>query len=151
MFMDLLEKIVSLSKRRGFVFQSSDIYGGFGGFWDFGPHGVVVKNHIKNLWWKAFVDAREDVLGLDSSIITNPKIWEASGHTGSGFADPLRECKQCHHRFRADELKKDRCPDCEGELTSPKNFNILVKTHIDLFLAHQRGICDDIVYTPSMD
>jgi len=128
--MDILEKIVSLSKRRGFVYQSSEIYGGFGGFWDFGPLGTAMKNQIKKLWWEEFVEKREDTFGLDSSIIMNPRIWEASGHTGSGFADPLRECKKCHHRFRADESQEDRCPDCKGELTQPKNFNILVKTYI---------------------
>lgn len=127
---NLMEKVVSLCKRRGFIFPSSEIYGGFGGFWDFGPLGVEVKNNIKALWWKYFVTDREDIYGLDSAIIMNPKVWEASGHTGSGFADPLRECKKCHHRFRGDDLKENRCPDCGGELTEEKKFNILVKTFI---------------------
>lgn len=125
-----MDKIVSLAKRRGFIYPSSEIYGGFGGFWDFGPNGVEMKNNIKNLWWKFFVKDRDDVLGLDSAIITNPKVWDASGHTGAGFADPLRECKICHHRFRGDDLKKDKCPDCGGELTDEKKFNILVKTYV---------------------
>lgn len=125
-----MEKIVSLCKRRGFVFPSSEIYGGFGGFWDFGPLGVSVKNNIKKLWWEKFVTNRDDIYGLDSAIIMNPKVWEASGHTGSGFADPLKECKTCHHRFRGDDLKSEKCPDCGGELTAEKKFNILVKTYI---------------------
>ena len=125
-----MEKVVSLSKRRGFIFPSSEIYGGFGGFWDFGPLGTAMKNNIKRIWWHDFVTAREDMYGLDSSIILNPKTWEASGHTGPGFADPLRECKACHHRFRADDLKEDKCPDCMGELTVERKFNILVKTFI---------------------
>jgi len=127
---NLLEKIVSLCKRKGFVFPSSDIYGGFGGFWDFGPLGVSLKNNLKKLWWQEFVEKRSDMYGLDSAIILNPKTWEASGHTGPGFADPLKECKTCHHRFRADDLKEEKCPDCSGELTKEKNFNILVKTFI---------------------
>ncbi len=125
-----MEKIVSLCKRRGFVYPSSEIYGGFGGFWDFGPLGVEVKNNLKSLWWKNFVTNREDVFGVDSAIIMNPRIWEASGHTGPGFSDPLRECKKCHHRFRDDDLKANKCPDCSGELTEEKKFNILVKTYI---------------------
>lgn len=139
-----LDKIVSLCKRRGLVYQSSEIYGGFGGFWDFGPYGVEIKNQIKTLWWKYFVKDRNDVFGLDSSIIMHPKIWEASGHTGAGFTDPLRECKKCHHRFRKDDLEKEVCPDCSGELTDEKKFNILVKTYIgpvedDSALTYLRG------------
>ncbi|MBI2029534.1 glycine--tRNA ligase [Candidatus Gottesmanbacteria bacterium] len=125
-----MDKIVALTKRRGFVYPSSSIYGGFGGFWDFGPLGVELKNQIKKLWWDTFVRNRSDMYGLDSSIILNPKVWEASGHTGPGFADPLRECKKCHHRFREEDLKKDSCPDCGGDLMSPRSFNILVKTFI---------------------
>lgn len=128
--MDLMQKVVSLCKRKGFIFPSSDIYGGFAGFWDFGPLGVALKNNIKRLWWEEMVEKRDNVVGLDSSIILNPKVWQASGHTGPGFADPLRECKKCHHRFRADNLKEEKCPDCGGELTSEKKFNILVKTYI---------------------
>lgn len=125
-----MEKIVSLCKRRGFIFPSSEIYGGFAGFWDYGPLGTEMKNKIKSLWWKQMVQARDDIYGLDSSIILNPKVWEASGHTGSGFADPLRECKSCHHRFRGDDLKEDVCPDCGGSLTEERKFNILVKSFI---------------------
>ena len=127
---DLMKKIVSLCKRRGFVFPSSEIYGGIGGFWDFGPLGVALKNNIKAYWWRSIVEENDNIYGLDSSIILNPKVWHASGHTGPGFADPLRECKVCHHRFRADNLKEDRCPDCGGELTEKRQFNILVKTFI---------------------
>jgi len=126
----LTEKVVALAKRRGFVYPSSEVYGGFGGFWDFGPNGVELKKNIKKLWWEDVVYNRDEIVGVDSSVILNPKVWEASGHTGSGFADPLRECKRCHHRFRGDDLRGDECPDCEGELTEEKKFNILVKTFI---------------------
>lgn len=126
----MMDKIVALTKRRGFVYPSSDIYGGFGGFWDFGPLGVELKNQIKKLWWDEFVSKRTNIYGLDSSVILNPRVWEASGHTGPGFADPLRECRKCHHRFREDELKEMVCPDCGGELMEPRQFNILVKTFI---------------------
>ncbi len=127
---NLMQKIVSLSKRRGFIFPSSEIYGGFGGFWDFGPLGVLLKNNLKKIWWHDLVEVNDNIYGLDSTIILNPKVWQASGHTGPGFADPLRECKICHHRFRGDDLKTDKCPDCGGELTKEKKFNILVKTFI---------------------
>ena len=99
--MDLMEKIVSLCKRRGFVFPGSEIYGGLSNSWDFGPVGTELKKNIKDLWWQKFVRQRDDVLGLDAAIIMNPKVWEASGHV-SGFSDPLVECKSCHNRFRAD-------------------------------------------------
>jgi glycyl-tRNA synthetase len=126
-----IDNIVSWAKRRGFVFPSSEIYGGIGGIYDWGPYGVELKNNFKKLWWKRFVEDRDDIVGIESSIIMNKKVWEASGHTGSGFADPLRECRKCHHRFRADEIdKEDQCPDCGGGLTEEKKFNILVKTHI---------------------
>jgi len=125
-----MQKIVSLCKRRGFVFPGSEIYGGIGGFWDKGPLGVALANNIKQLWWKRFVLERDDMYGLDAAIIMNPKVWEASGHTGPGFADPLKECKKCHHRFRGDDLNENHCPDCRGDLTPEKSFNILVKTFI---------------------
>lgn len=127
---DSIDKIVSLCKRRGFIFPSSEIYGGFAGFWDKGPLGEALAHNIKELWWHQFVSTREDMYGLDAAIIMNPKTWEASGHTGPGFADPLRECKKCHHRFRGDDLKENHCPDCKGELAEQRSFNILVKTFI---------------------
>lgn len=124
------EKIVSFAKRRGFIFQSSDIYGGLGGFYDFGPLGVELKKNIKDAWWKAMVQNREDVVGLDSSIIMNPNIWKASGHTET-FSDPLSECKKCHKRFRSDHLKdSSKCPECGGEMMDPRNFNLMFKTFI---------------------
>jgi glycyl-tRNA synthetase len=126
---NLMEKIVSLCKRRGFVFPSSEIYGGIGGLWDFGPFGVELKNNIKTFWWKKIVQERDNVVGLDSTIIHNPKVWEASGHTLS-FTDPLRECKSCHKRFRADQMEKNKCPECEGELTPVKQFNLMFETYI---------------------
>lgn len=125
-----MQKISSLAKRRGFIFSSSEIYGGFAGFWDFGPLGVALKNNLKNLWWRNIVELNDNIYGLDSTVILNPKVWEASGHTGPGFADPLRECKACHFRFRGEDLKEDKCPECGGELSEEKKFNILVKTYI---------------------
>jgi len=126
---DLMNKIVSLSKRRGFVFPSSEIYGGIGGFWDFGPLGTELKNNIKSWWWKTMVLDRDDVYGLDSTIIHNPQVWKASGHTVS-FTDPLRECKSCHQRFRLDHLKSDKCPECGGELAEVKQFNLMFETYV---------------------
>jgi len=125
-----MRQIVSLSKRRGFIFPSSEIYGGFSGFWDFGPLGVMLKNNLKKKWWHDIVEINDNIHGLDSTIILNPKIWQASGHTGPGFSDSLRECKVCHRRFRGDDLKENKCPDCGGQLTEEKKFNILVKTFI---------------------
>jgi len=124
------EKIVSFTKRRGFVFQSSDIYGGLGGFYDFGPLGVELKRNIKDSWWKAMTRKRDDIVGLDSSIVMNPNIWKASGHT-ENFSDPLSECKKCHKRFRTDHLDdKTKCPECGGELTEARNFNLMFRTFI---------------------
>ncbi|KKU03267.1 MAG: Glycine-tRNA ligase [Candidatus Amesbacteria bacterium GW2011_GWB1_47_26] len=129
--MDLMEKIVSLCKRRGFVFPGSEIYGGMANSWDFGPVGAQLKKNIKDLWWKTFVESRDDVVGLDATIIMNPKVWEASGHI-EGFSDPLVECKSCHNRFRADQIDiKDVCSDCGKKDWSPvKNFNLMLKTFL---------------------
>ena len=124
-----LETIVNLCKRRGFVFPSSEIYGGFGGFWDYGPLGVEMKRNLKDAWWKANVQEREDMVGLDASIIMSPRIWEASGHVAT-FTDPLVDCKQCRKRSRTDELEKGRCPYCGGEVTEERNFNLMFKTFI---------------------
>jgi glycyl-tRNA synthetase len=127
---DKMEKLVSLCKQRGFIFPSGEKYGGLQGFWDFGPLGVELKNNIKKSWWKRFVQMRIDVVGQDSTIITNPKVWEISGHIG-GFSDVVVECKKCHHRFKADDLSAvSKCPDCGGEFTKEKNFNIMFKTHV---------------------
>ena len=98
---DLMDKLVSLCKRRGFVFQSSEIYGGTGSVWDYGPLGVELKNNIKQAWWRAMVHRRDDIEGLDAAILMHPRVWEASGHV-AGFTDPLIECSNCHRRFRAD-------------------------------------------------
>lgn len=137
---DLMNKIVALAKRRGFVFPSSEIYGGLANTWDFGPLGVELKNNIKSYWWQKIVRERNDVVGLDSAIILNPKTYEASGHLSS-FSDPLVECKKCHTRFRFDYLKEGkygpvdltdgypRCPLCSGELTQEKKFNLMFKTY----------------------
>lgn len=125
-----MEKIVSLSKRRGFIFQSSEIYGGFGSCYDFGPLGVELKNNIKKAWWNEMTKIEDGIVGLDSAILMSPKIWAASGHLTAGFADELVECKKCHHRFRKDLLEKDKCPDCGGELTESKKFNLMMKTFV---------------------
>ena len=127
---DKMEKIVSLAKRRGFIFQGSEIYGGLAGTWDYGPYGVALKNNIKQLWWKQFVLDREDMYGLDAAILMNLKTWEASGHVG-GFSDPLVECEKCKKRFRADHLEdKLKCPECGGKLGEEKQFNMMFKTQI---------------------
>jgi glycyl-tRNA synthetase len=112
-----LETLVSLAKRRGFIFQGSEIYGGLGGTWDYGPYGVLLKNNLKNLWWQHFVTEREDMFGLDTAILMNARVWEASGHTGAGFADPLVEDLVTHKRYRADHLLEDNGVDNAAELT----------------------------------
>ncbi len=122
-----MEKIVSLCQRRGFVFQSSEIYGGLSSCWDYGPLGVELKRNIKDAWWRAMVQERDDMVGLDASILMHPKVWEASGHV-AGFADPLVECKQCKMRWRSDEVCGDKCPNCGGELSEPRMFNLMFKT-----------------------
>ena len=142
-----MDKIISLCKRRGFIFHTAEIYGGLSASYDYGPLGVELKNNIKKLWWKEIVQKRDDVVGLDSAILTPGIVWEASGHLES-FHDPLVECRKCHHRFRADHLlearqaepgyikeeptdiKDIKCPDCGGQLTAPKNFNLLMKTEL---------------------
>ncbi|HVZ75684.1 MAG TPA: glycine--tRNA ligase [Candidatus Paceibacterota bacterium] len=125
---DVMEKIVSLSKRRGFVYQGSEIYGGLAGTWDYGPLGVALKNNIKSIWWKMFVDLRDDMYGIDAAILMSSKVWEASGHV-AGFSDPLVECKKCKRRFRADQVG-DKCPECGGEFGEVRQFNMMFKTHI---------------------
>uniref|UniRef100_A0A7C5V156 Glycine--tRNA ligase n=1 Tax=Caldicellulosiruptor owensensis TaxID=55205 RepID=A0A7C5V156_9FIRM len=122
-----MDEIVALCKRRGFIFQSSEIYGGLNSCWDYGPLGVEMKNNIKRLWWKANVQLRDDVVGLDSSILMNPKVWEASGHL-SNFADPMADCKVCKKRWRTDQLQEYKCPECGGELTEARMFNLMFKT-----------------------
>jgi glycyl-tRNA synthetase len=124
-----MEKIISLCKRRGFVFPGSEIYGGLANSFDYGPLGVELKNNIKQLWWKTFVHERDDMVGIDAALIMNPKVWEASGHLKE-FSDPLVECKKCHHRFRADQIEGTICPDCKGQLTESKQFNLMLKTFL---------------------
>jgi len=144
---DLMDKVSSLCKRRGFIFPGSEIYGGLANSWDYGPLGHQLKQNIKSLWWKFFVQERDDMVPLDAAIIMNPRVWEASGHL-QNFSDQLVECKSCHHRFRIDHLleakgiepKYDKeevvnlagvkCPDCDGNLTDPKSFNLMFKTFI---------------------
>jgi glycyl-tRNA synthetase len=125
-----MDELVSLCKRRGFIFQGSEIYGGLAGTWDYGPLGVALKNNVKKIWWKRFVDDRDDMFGVDAAILMNPRAWEASGHV-SGFSDPLVECKKCKHRFRADQLEDPKkCPDCEGALGEARQFNMMFKTQV---------------------
>ncbi len=122
-----MEKVVNLCKRRGFIFPSSEIYGGIGSTWDYGPVGVELKRNVKEAWWKAVVTGRNDTVGLDASILMHPRVWEASGHV-AGFSDPLVECKVCHHRFREDHVEGRACPDCDGEVTEARQFNLMFKT-----------------------
>src|SRR3989344_6280 len=126
-----MEKIVSLCKRRGFIFQGSEIYGGLACTWDYGPLGVMLRENILREWWKMFVTDREDMYGINASILMNERVWEASGHTGAGFSDPITECTKCHHRFRADHLKDAAvCPDCGGILGEVRNFNLMFETKV---------------------
>ena len=126
---NLMEKIVSLAKRRGFIFTGSEIYGGLAGTFDYGPMGVALKENVERLWLQMFRDDRDDMYGVDAAILMNPKIWEASGHV-SGFSDPLVECQKCKRRFRADHLdNKNTCPECEGKLGEARQFNMMFKTH----------------------
>jgi glycyl-tRNA synthetase len=150
--MEILEKIISLCKRRGFVYPNSEIYGGIQGFYDYGPMGVEMKNNIKKLWWEEMTRNHENVVGIDGAIISHPKVWEASGHI-QNFTDPLVDCKKCKKRFRADtlfegmdleegtadkdliatltkKLKGKKCPSCGGQLTEPRRFNLLVESSL---------------------
>ena len=132
-----METLTSLCKRRGFIFQSSEIYGGINGFWDYGPLGAELKRNVRELWWRYMTRQREDVVGLDATIIMHPKIWQASGHVDT-FADPMVDCKTCKGRFRADQLKDTPCPqkpskcvaECHGEKTEPRRFNLMFKTYV---------------------
>ncbi len=148
MMENLMNKIISLCKRRGFVFPSSEIYGGIANTWDYGPLGVELKNNIKQMWWKKFVQDRDDIIGLDSALIMSPKVWEVSGHLGAGFADLLVECKGCHARFKAEDMGFEKiesgtpdqsfkfpenlkCPNCDStNFTHPDFFNLMFKTFV---------------------
>jgi glycyl-tRNA synthetase len=126
----VMEGLISLCKRRGFIFQGSEIYGGLAGTWDYGPLGVSLKNNIKKIWWKQFVEERDDMYGVDAAILMNQNVWKASGHVG-GFSDPLVECSKCKHRFRSDHLAdKKKCPDCGGSLGQEKQFNMMFETNV---------------------
>jgi glycyl-tRNA synthetase len=126
-----MEAIVSLCKRRGFIYNGSDIYGGLSGTWDFGPLGVALKRNIMNLWWKMFVLDREDVYGVDAAILMNQKVWKASGHVDT-FSDPMVECRECKGRFRADHIQNDTCPNCGkvGTMSEARQFNMMFKTNV---------------------
>jgi len=130
-----MQKIVSLAKRRGFVFPSSEIYGGFGSCYDFGPLGVELKNNIKKSWWKEMLQNQENIVGLDASILMAAKVWQASGHLTAGFSDELVECKSCNKRFKADDIEKikktpSNCPECGEKLSKSRKFNLMMKTFV---------------------
>src|SRR5438552_5690375 len=129
-----MEKIVSLCKRRGFIFQSSEIYGGLNGLWDYGPLGVELKRNVKNYWWRVMIHERDDVVGMDGSILTPPEVLKASGHV-EGFSDPMIDCRTCNARLRADQVIEKKgvrqCPHCGGkDLTEARTFNLRVPTQI---------------------
>jgi len=129
-----MDRLVSLCKRRGFIFQSSEIYGGLSSAWDYGPLGVELKNRIQRFWWREMTQLHDNIVGLDAAIMMHPRVWEASGHV-ENFTDPLVDCKQCKQRFRADQLEEKalaehKCPECGGELTEPRLFNLMFKTHL---------------------
>ncbi len=129
-----MEKIVSLAKRRGFVYPSSEIYGGLSATWDYGPLGVELKKNIQEIWWKEMTRLQDNIVGLDAAIMMHPRTWEASGHV-ENFSDPLVDCKQCKTRFREDKLPQEnidnkQCPECGGELTEPRQFNLMFTTHL---------------------
>lgn len=127
---DLMNKIVSLCKRRGFIFQGSEIYGGLAGTYDWGHFGVALKNNIKNSWWKKFVDSRRDMYGIDAAILMNSKVWEVAGHV-ENFADPMVECEKCKEKFRIDHIEdKNKCEKCGGKLVETKNFNLMFQTKV---------------------
>ena len=127
---DLMEKIVSLCKRRGFIFQGSEIYGGLAGTYDWGHFGVALKNNIKQNWWRKFVDSRKDMYGLDAAILMRQEVWQASGHV-AGFADPMVECEKCKKRFRADQIENPgKCPECGGKLGEVSQFNMMFQTKV---------------------
>jgi glycyl-tRNA synthetase len=123
-----MEQLVSLCKRRGFIYPGSEIYGGLSGTWDYGPLGIELKNNIQQLWWRRFVQDRDDMYGLDAAILMNPEVWKASGHV-AGFSDPLVECKKCKRRFRADHVGQ-KCPECGGEFGEVRQFNMMFKTQV---------------------
>ena len=126
---NLMDKVISLCKRRGFIFQSSEIYGGLANTWDYGPYGVELKNNVKRAWWKSNVYERDDIFGMDAAILMHPKVWEASGHI-QNFFDIKGDCKSCKKRFKVADLKdKAKCPECGGALTEGRPFNLMFKTH----------------------
>ncbi|MEW5817595.1 MAG: glycine--tRNA ligase [Spirochaetota bacterium] len=129
-----MDTLVSLCKRRGFVFQSSEIYGGLSSAWDYGPLGVELKNRIKDFWWKEMTQLHDNIVGIDAAIMMHPRVWEASGHV-ENFTDPLVDCKNCKQRFREDAIPEENrkvktCPECGGSLTDPRQFNLMFKTHL---------------------
>src|SRR5438045_7991386 len=126
----VMDKVVALTKRRGFIYPSSEIYGGLSGFYDYGPYGVALKRAIRDLWWRHMVDLRDDVVGLESTLMMPSAVWEASGHL-TNFVDPLRQCLgKCKKRWRADLVLGEKCPECGGPLDDARLFNLMFKTHV---------------------
>ena len=148
--MNLLDEVTALCKRRGIIYPNSEIYGGIGGFYDYGPVGVEMKNNLKRYWWKYMVDKRENVVGIDGTIITHPKVWEASGHV-KNFGDEVVECKNCHQRFRPEDID-GKCPKCgHKEFTSPRSYNLLFSTEVGVIedakmKAYLRGEACQTIY-----
>jgi glycyl-tRNA synthetase len=127
---DVMDAVISLCKRRGIAFPSSEIYGGLRSSWDYGPLGVEIRRNIRSAWWRSMVHRRDDVVGLEAAILMSPKVWEASGHV-AGFSDPLIECLNCHHRYREDQLEERVCPNCgHTDFSEPRQFNLMFKTHM---------------------
>src|SRR5438094_9761022 len=127
---DLADQVVNLCKRRGFVFPSSEIYGGFRSTYDYGPLGVLLKRNVMDAWWRAMVQERDDIVGLDAAILMAPRVWEASGHVAT-FTDPLVDCRNCKSRWREDELTAGVCLNCgSADLTPARAFNLMFKTHV---------------------
>lgn len=147
---DLLEKVTSLAKRRGIIYPNSEIYGGIGGFYDYGPVGVEMKNNLKRYWWKDMVDRKENVVGIDGTIITHPKVWEASGHV-ENFGDEVVECKKCHQRYRPEDIE-GKCPKCgSSDFTEPRSYNMLFETEVGVLegakmKAYLRGEACQTIY-----
>ena len=124
-----MDTIVNLCKKRGFIFQSSEIYGGIASSYDYGPLGVELKRNVKDIWWRDMIATRDDIVGLDAAIVMHPRVWEVSGHV-ENFTDPLVDCKECKRRFRGDDVEGDTCPECGGELTDMRQFNTMLKTFL---------------------
>src|SRR5438876_4656867 len=139
----VMDKVVALTKRRGFIYPSSEIYGGLSGFYDYGPYGVALKRAIRDLWWRHMVELRDDIVGLESTLMMPSAVWEASGHLAN-FVDPLRQCLgKCKKRWRADHVLGEKCPECGGPLDDARLFNLMFKTYVGLWRTARRRSTSD--------